>query len=406
MTMKKTIKIFALGLLSAALFSCQDAALPTIDNLVYISDAANEKLGVVNMAEEGDTKVNFTVRLAKKTDKDVKVAIVVDEKILAQYNETYQAAFNHVAAENIEYPAMAVIPAGSVSSDPVTISVKSFETLGAQYALSFRVTSKGEIPVAEASSKYIVQLMKPLKQQVPTFNRGCAMQCEPQDAWRLELMNYTLEWWVKMSSLSINNQAIINSGTKSVDEGGNPVGCELYIRFGDLIYSSGGSYDNRFLQIKTMGSQFDTGNPTQGNALNAGQWYHFAISYDGSTGKSIMYKDGQMVAELSTGAGRTMNIDRFQMCCSNSYFPNEAEMCQVRLWKTTRTATQIQKNMRSEVEYSNPDLIMYLPMSEGPGATTLADVTGNGHDVHIGNLTAAGGNGIGTQAVKWTEYAF
>ncbi|MBR4299153.1 MAG: DUF1735 and LamG domain-containing protein [Bacteroidales bacterium] len=397
--MKKTIKIFALGLLSAALFSCQDAALPTIDNLVYISDAANGRLGVVNMADAGeDTKVSFTVRLAQKAEEDIKVAITIDESILKNYNESYQASFNHVAAENIEAPALAVIPAGSISSDPVTINVKSFETMGAQYALSFKITSKGSIPVAEASSQYIIQLMKPLKQLVPTFSRACAMQCAPvEEAWGYSLMNYTLEWWVKMSSLNINNQAIINSGGQD---------CELYIRFGDLIYSGSSGYDNRFLQIKTMGSQFDTGNPTQGNALNHGQWYHFAISYDGNTGKSIMYKDGQMVAELSTGAGRPMNIDRFQMCSSNSYFPNQAEMCQVRLWKTTRTAAQIQKNMRSEVEYSNPDLIMYLPMSEGPGATKLNDVTGNGHDCNIGNLTSAGGNGIGTQAVAWTEYAF
>ena len=402
--MKKTIKIFALGLLSAALFSCQDAALPTIDNLVYISDAANGRLGVVNMAEAGEqTQVSFTVRLAQKAEQDVKVAIKIDESILAQYNETYQAAFNHVALENIDCPPMAVIPAGSISSDPISINIESFETFGAQFAVSFKIESKGNVPVAEQSSQFIVQLMKPLKQLVPTFSNKCAMQCEPSDgAWGLQFMNYTLEWWVKMSSLNINNQAIINSGG---GEGDNHT--ELYIRFGDLIYSSGGRYDNRFLQIKTMGSQFDTGNPTQGNNLNAEQWYHFALSYDGATGKSIMYKDGQVVAELSTGAGRPMNIDRFQMCSSGTqYFPNKAEMCQVRLWKTTRTAAQIQKNMRSEVEYTHPDLEMYLPMNEGPGATMLADVTGNGHDCYIGSLTSANGSGIGTQAVAWTEYAF
>jgi hypothetical protein len=33
-------------------------------------------------------------------------------------------------------------------------------------------------------------------------------------------------------------------------------------------------------------------------------------------------------------------------------------------------------------------------------------VTGNGHDCHIGNLTNAGGHGVGTQAYAWTEYAF
>lgn len=403
--MKKTIKIFALGLLSAALFSCQDAALPTIDNLVYISDAANGRLGVVSMADAGeDTQVSFTVRLAQVANEDTKVKIAIDTTILEKYNATYQSSFKHVAAENIEAPYYVTIPAGNIASDPVTIAVKSFDTMGAQYALSFKIESKGSIPTAEQSSQYIIQLMKPLKQLVPTFTNRCAMACEPIDEnWGYQLMNYTLEWWVKMSALNINNQAIINSGG-----GTDSNHTELYIRFGDLIYSSGGRYDNRFLQIKTMGSQFDTGNPTQsGNELKENQWYHFAIAYDGNTGKSVMYKDGQMIAEVNTGAGRTMNIDRFQMCSSGTqYFPNSAEMCQVRLWKTTRTAAQIQKNMRSEVEYSNPDLIMYLPMNEGPGATVLRDVTGNGHDCYIGSLTSANGAGKGTEARGWTEYAF
>jgi hypothetical protein len=62
--------------------------------------------------------------------------------------------------------------------------------------------------------------------------------------------------------------------------------------------------------------------------------------------------------------------------------------------------------MRAEVDPTSDDLVMYLPMNEGPGATTLVDITGNGHDAHIGNHTGANGAGVGTQAVKWTEYVF
>ena len=372
--------------------------------MVYISDAANGRISSVLMSE-GNTEVIFSVRLAQAVSEDVKVTVSMDPSVLENYNNPYGTTYRHVEAENIEAPAMAVIPAGSVSSDPIKVSILPFETMGAQYALSIRVTSNGDIPVAEESSKYIIQLMKPLKQLVPKFRYDNAMQAAPITSdWNLELMNYTLEWWVRMTGkysddqgLNINNQAIINSGSGTR-------GCELYIRFGDLIYSSGWSYDNRFLQIKTMGGQFDTGNPTQGKALTSGKWYHFAITYDGNKGESILYQDGVPVNTLNTGAGRAMWIDRFQMCSSGSqYFPNQAEMCQVRLWKTTRTADQISKNMRSEVEYKHPDLLMYIPMNEGPGATTLADVTENGHDVVIGSLPGTGSN---NEAYAWTEYAF
>lgn len=398
--MKKTIKIFALGLLSAALFSCQDAKLPAIDNMVYISDAAYGRISSVLMSE-GNTEIIFSVRLAQAANEDVKVAVNMDPSVLENYNKTYGTTFRHVEAENIQAPAMAVIKAGAVSSDPIKVSVSSFETMGAQYALSIRVTSNGDIPVAEESSKYIIQLMKPLKQLVPKFQYQNAMQAAPITSdWNLELMNYTLEWWVRMTGkydvtqgFSINNQAIINSGSGTK-------GCELYIRFGDLVYGR----DFRYLQIKTMGGQFDTGDPTKGAALTSGKWYHFAITYDGNKGESILYQDGVAVSTLNTGAGIPMWIDRFQMCSSGSqYFPNYAEMCQVRLWKTTRTADQISKNMRSEVEYTSPDLLMYLPMNEGPGATTLVDVTGNGHDTVIGSLPDTGSS---DQAVAWTEYAF
>ena len=59
--------------------------------------------------------------------------------------------------------------------------------------------------------------------------------------------------------------------------------------------------------------------------------------------------------------------------------------------------------MYSEVEYTNPDLILYIPMNDGEGATTLRDVTGNGHDVKIGNLESSGGN---SSDVTWETYTF
>lgn len=406
--MKKIIKIFALGLLSMAFFSCQDAKLPSIENMLYISDAAHGKIGIVTMAEDTDTKVSFTVRLAKIATEDVKVNITIEPYVLAQYNEKYHASFRHVEAEKITAPRSAIIPAGSYSSDPLTISVREFDPMGAQYAVAFKITSTGNVKVAEASSKYIVQLMKPLKQLVPKFAWDNAMAANPaNEDWKLELMNYSLEWWVRMTGkagieygLNKNNQAIINSG------GTGAAGhTELYIRFGDLVYSDKERpwlYNNRFLQIKTMGGQFDTGDPNV-TPLTSGNWYHFAITYDGTTGESILYQNGSVVGTLNTGPGRAMYIDRFQMCSSgSSWFVDYAEMCQVRLWKTTRSASQIQNNMNFEVEYQHPDLLMYLPMSEGSGSM-LHDVSGNGHDCKIGSHPD---NGYNTEAVAWTEYSF
>ena len=129
--------------------------------------------------------------------------------------------------------------------------------------------------------------------------------------------NYTLEWWSKVTSKSgnggytKNNQAIINSGG---------LGTELYIRFGDLIYSENGSYKNNFLQVKTMGSQFDTGDPTKGKGFEAQKWYHFAVSYDAASGTTLLYQNGTVVASLSSSIGQPMNIDQFQMISSGEEY--------------------------------------------------------------------------------------
>lgn len=61
-----------------------------------------------------------------------------------------------------------------------------------------------------------------------------------------------------------------------------------------------------------------------------------------------------------------MNIDQFQMISSGEeYFPDFCEMCQVRFWKVTRTVNQIKKSMYTEVDYTDKNLLLYLPMNEG-----------------------------------------
>lgn len=83
------------------------------------------------------------------------------------------------------------------------------------------------------------------------------------------------------------------------------------------------------------------------------------------------------------------------------YFRDNCELCQVRLWNVTRTANQIKKNMYKEVNYTDKNLILYLPMNEGEGNTTLKDVTGNGHDVQVGNMSSDG-----SSSFTWATYSF
>lgn len=408
--MKKMIKskyiigMMALGFIALSQTSCGDAKDSEIDNLVYISEAAMAKTKTLTMEDNG-AKADLTVRLAKSIGSDVNVKISIDEAYLAAYNKINETDYKVPDAANFTIPTAATIKAGTVSAAPVSIEVKSFSTNGVKYAIPVCISEvDGGVDKAEASSHFIYLLEKPLKQLVPRFTWYNAMQAAPLTDWRIEVPNYTLEWWSKMSSswgdggYTTNNQAIFNSGGK--DAAGK--GIELYIRFGDLIYSDGYSYKNNFLQVKTFGSQFDTGNPVKGFGLTGKVWYHFAITYDASTGTTLLYKNGEQVASLSTSTGRAMWIDRLQMISSGQqYFPDYCEMCQVRMWKTTRTVNQIKNGMYSEVDPTNPDLILYLPMNEGSG-DVLHDITGHGHDVTIGSLS----HSSEAKKVTWTQYTF
>lgn len=401
---KYTLGIIALGFIAFSQISCENAKDSEIDNLVYISEAAAAKTKTLTMDENG-AKTDLTVRLAKSIGSDVNVKIAVDDAYLAAYNKINETDYVIPDAENFTVPTATTIKAGAVSAIPVSINVKSFSTNGVKYAIPVCISEvDGTVDKAEASSHFIYFLEKPLKQLVPKFTWYNSMQAAPLTDWRIEVPNYTLEWWSKMSSsygdggYTTNNQAILNSGGK--DAAGNSI--ELYIRFGDLIYSDGYNYKNNFLQVKTFGSQFDTGNPVKGFGLTPKVWYHFAITYDAATGTTLLYKNGEQVASLSTSAGKSMWIDKLQLISSGqSYFPDFCEMCQVRLWKTTRTVNQIKNTMYSDVDPTNADLVLYLPMNEGSG-DVLHDTTGHGHDVTIGNRSSS----QSAKNVTWSQYTF
>lgn len=379
--------------------SCEDANAPAIDNLVFFNEASAEKSLDVTM-QEGVTVANVTVRLARAISKDVVVHLKTDSDYLRVYNERNESSIKEVEPAHVKFPESVVIKAGTTSAEPVKLEISSFETAGAQFAIPFTIASvDGGIEKSVESSRIMLNLIKPLKQQVPAFRWYNGMSTQKE--WNnLELMNYTLEWWCRISSpgggegYSVNNQAIINSGSGTT---------EMYIRFGDLVYTVGGRYVYNFLQVKTMGAQFDTGDPAQGAGLLGKTWMHFALTYDAATGTSLLYKDGVQVNSLKTAAGKPMIISRFSMISSGAqYFRDICEMCQVRFWKTTRTANQIQKSMFSEVDYHHPDLIFYLPMNETEGAK-LNDVTGNGYDVEIGSLFPEQAN---SKEVTRKEYSF
>lgn len=382
--------LLALIVNAAILSSCESETENS--SLLYFSEATSSRTKNVTLSTEGETNTSVTVRVSGQALTDFHAEISLDEEYLNAYNKTNETNYVMLGNDRFTFNPEVIIKEGNASSEPVDICIHEFATQGVKYAIPLKVTPKNNTSLepGENSSHIIILLDKPLRQAVPQLTYKCNMNLEPKESWGLSLANYTLEWWVKMSGFSVNNQAIFNVA------GDN----ELYIRFGDLVYAQGSKYVYNFLQIKTMGSQFDTGDPTAGAGLEANTWYHFAISYDAASGTSLLYMNGVQVAKLSTAAGQNKGVDGVSMVCSGqTYFKNKCEMCQVRMWKTTRTPAQIANNMYAEVDPKDPNLVFYLPMNEGEGAT-FYDSTGNGHNA------TAGSNGTVQTSVPWNTYTF
>lgn len=385
---KIILKPFVLAVIALVFtISCNDSKLPAIDNMVYFSEASTAEEKQITLKKGDINHANLTVRLLKPLDKAVKVSVKVDEAVLNAYNKRHETEYKMLDRKYFSFQESVVIEAGKASSAPIDIQIKTFEADGNQYSIPFKVESlDGGIGAAEKSSSIMLNIVKPLTQMVPLLQADNASKAAPDAAWGLVLPNYTLEWWVKMSGYSINNQAIINSGGDDT---------ELYIRFGDKIYADASGEKFNFLQIKTLGAQFDTGDPTKGKGLTPNVWMHFAITYDAASGTSIMYMNGNKINTIGTTKGKSMVIDRFHIVSSGSfYFKDKCEMCQIRLWNTTRSEMQIQKSMYFPVNPKHPNLLLYIPMNEGAGATEFKDISGNGHNIKI----------IGK--VSWNEYTF
>ena len=399
---KLAFNIFALGMMVVSFTACENAKNDVIDNMIYISEAASSSAGEIILGKTGEVSTGVvTVRAGHIATNDIKVQIALDPSVLTAYNKRNDVEFSVIPDEHIALPSEVVIPTGA-SQVEVPFTVTSFDgEKGVEYAAPIKVVSAEDIPVSTGSGAYIITFGKPLIQKAPGFSYNSKMNMVwPQ---QVDLTNFTLEWWARCTNkngnggFSVNNQAMFSFSANK----------ELYIRFGDVVYVDKNTGRNlyNFLQIKTMGidANYDTGDPNE-NPLKWGEWIHFAHTYDAATGDVVLYMNGKEVNRNNGGAGTVFSFTGCSMFGSGStYFKDIVEMCQVRMWKTTRTAAQIAKNMKKEVKYNDPNLLFYFPMNEGEGSE-LIDVTGNGFSLSIGSGYTDGTPK--TEAYSWNEYTW
>ena len=95
MKMIKFSRYVVLGAALAVVTGCNDAKLSTIDNGVYIAEAAPSNTFSqqieAQLVDEGDVIKTLTVRLVRAIDQDVTVTLDIDQKLIDEYNQQHEA---------------------------------------------------------------------------------------------------------------------------------------------------------------------------------------------------------------------------------------------------------------------------------------------------------------------------
>ena len=203
---------------------------------------------------------------------------------------------------------------------------------------------------------------------------GSQQSAQTPDAAGLDLSNtWTIELWVRPDDVGRVNprQDFVSKwGT------GAEASYAFWLRDGTIRLSTRQEPENT--TIASVGS------------LTNAVWQHVAVTFD--NGEIRLYINGQLdssdtgfnIPQNSTTPLSLGRQDAPSLTCCHY----DGTMDEVRIWSVERSASQIATFKDFQVDPFTPGLVAYWRMDEGTGDTAV-DLTGNGHDMRLGNAAGA-----------------
>lgn len=176
----------------------------------------------------------------------------------------------------------------------------------------------------------------------------------------------TVEAWVRLDLETTNEQIVMHSSS-----------------FGNPSFSSSHTYmlgigDNRevFFNLGESDKSRYTVSTNGLMNLDLNQWYHVAATYNPDSQKAIIYVDGLVRAHKIVYTPN-MTINKYNFIgATNSRYPFQGAIKDVRVWDYARNIDQIQANLCSEIDPLSEGLVGYWPLNQGPGKS-IVDLTRN-----------------------------
>ncbi len=360
----------------ATLTACNDAEYKIIGNGAYINESLSAKSAKVVITDEGGA-TEITPCLSSAAPKDCKFRLVVDEKVLEEYNEKQSTGFVALPEGQYEIPNEIIIKKGEYTADPVRVNIKPLteDMIGETYALPLRLVSEdGVVQTMPQTSAFVITTEAITTSSLPQFNGGPMLKSEmPKGP---ETYNeYTIEVKFQVSNTYDRDRAVfINRGDNSNF---------VLLRFEDPQRYDGNHEAHSLVQI--VGRNRLYMNPSFSFVPN--KWQHLALTCDGSQYK--LYINGAFAGVKDIPSGPT-TFEAFEWFTKGddswSRWGNcTILMAEARVWSVCRTEAQIQNNMAT-VSAKSKGLEAYWRMNDGTG-NTFADCTGNGHTLTSGNAS-------------------
>ena len=290
------ISILTMSVVALVLSGCQSSeSAHHFENKVFIeADSYAHRLIVQTYEGFKELDYDLTVGMALPKEEDVNVQLARQPELLDNYrNAYYDYTAEILPAENYDLGDLkAVIPAGSVQSEPITLNFNNLDKLdySRNYVVPVSISDAGEEGILE-SGKTIYLVIR----EASLIN--AVADIDDNRAW--------VEWKNKAPLQNMEEftlEALVNANSFTNEEISTIMGIEdcFLIRVGD------NSHDKNQLNVAY-------GAPNPGETINArgslfverpkletGVWYHIAVTFD--HGAITVYVDGKNVAHIDEAA--------------------------------------------------------------------------------------------------------
>ena len=284
------ISILTMSVVALVLSGCQSSeSAHHFENKVFIeADSYAHRLMV--QTDEGVTELDYdlTVGMALPKEEDVTVQLARQPELLDNYrNAYYDYTAEILPAENYDLGDLkAVIPAGSVQSEAITLNFTNLDKL--DYSRNYVVP----VSISDAGGEGILESGKTIYLVVREASLiNAVADIDDNRAW--------VEWKNKTPLQNMEEftlEALVNANSFTNEEISTIMGIEdnFLIRTGDNLHAKNQlniAYGKDIGEDENARGSLFVEKPL----LETGQWYHIAVTFD--RGYIKVYVDGKLVAE-------------------------------------------------------------------------------------------------------------